>query len=222
MDFDFVGIKKKFLPLLFTTAFRSEAEVIFRIHPFQLIDRVKNFQLFQHKPEPVFMLITGVGHHLKLSSLERWLKDTAPALLINFGICGGLDTTLPLFQNYLVNRVYHLGEPEISLELHYPELFKKLLNYFPAYCLLTSEHPVLQEPLRKQLHQRTTCQLLDMEGYKLAKTAINYSLPIILLKQLTDYCDKGTVRNFRENQSTWQNNLRKGLTELLEVLSGSG
>jgi len=220
LAFYFTGINKKFLPLLFTTAFPSEAEVIFRNKPFQLIGQIKKSRLFQRKSEPVFLLITGVGHQLESSSLEPWLKHIAPALLINFGICGGLDTTLPLFQNYLVSRVQHLEEQEISLELLYPELLEKLLNHFPACCLLTSEHPVLQEPLRKQLHQQTSCQLLDMEGYKLVKTAIDHSLPIILLKQLTDYCNEDTVRIFRENQSIWQNSLEKGLIQLLNVLSG--
>ena len=219
MNFNFAGIKKKLLPPLFTTAFHSEADVVFQIHPFQLIKRLEEFRLFQWKPKPVFLLITGTGQHLKISSLERMLKDIAPALLINFGICGGLDTTLPLFQNYLVKRVYHLAEPEIPLELLHPEFYKRLLDHFPAYCLLTSEQPVMQATLRQQFHKQTSCHLLDMEGYKLAKTAINYSIPIILLKQLSDYCDSETVRNFQKNRFVWQNNLRKGLSRLLEILN---
>ena len=117
MDFVFPGLKTKFLPLLFLTSFRAEAEALFRIHPFRLIDQEKNIRLYQLPPEPIFLLITGSGS----SFLDRWLEHIAPALLVNFGICGGLDPALPLFQNFLVRQVSHLDDPVISTEIHFPD-----------------------------------------------------------------------------------------------------
>lgn len=221
MDLVSPGIKTEFLPLLFLTAFRAEAEALFRIHSFQMIARKKKFRLYQLQSQPVYLVITGPGPGLASSALEKWLKQTAPALLINFGICGGLDPTLLLFQNYLVNQVTHLDKSGISPNMPYPEFSEQLLKYFPACRLLTSKYPVMQEALRKQLYLQSGCQLLDMEGYAFAEVALKYSIPIILLKQLTDYCDENAEQSVRENQSIWKNGLQKGLLKLLEILSES-
>jgi nucleoside phosphorylase len=222
MDFVFPRIKPKYLPILLLTAFRAEAEVLLRIHPFQLIGQEKNFHLYQLQPESIYLLISGPGNDLPYPSLEKWIKQTAPALIINFGICGGLDPTLRLFQNYLVRQVAYLTESEISTEIPFPKLSEKLLDLFPNCRLLTSDSPVLQESLRKQLHWQSGCQLLDMEAYFFASVSRKYSIPIIILKQLTDYCDEKANQIIRENRSIWQNYLGKGLHQLLEALSEIG
>jgi len=218
MDFVFPGLKTKFLPLLFLTAFRAEAEALFQIHPFRLIDQEKKIRLYQLPPEPIFLLITGSGS----SFLDRWLEHIAPALLVNFGICGGLDPALPLFQNFLVRQVSHLDDPEISSEIHFPEFSEQLLTFFPTCRLLTSDHPVLQESLRIKLYKQSGCQLLDMEGYSWAKVAQKFAIPIILLKHLTDYCDESAALSIRENQSIWKSGLQNGLIKLLEIFSEAG
>ena len=217
-DFVFPGLKTKYLPLLFLTAFRAEAEALFRIHPFQLIEQEKKIHLYHLPPEPIFLLITGPGP----SSLDRWLEHTAPVLLVNFGICGGLDLALPLFQNFLVRQVSHLDDPVISTEIHFPDFPEQLLTFFSACRLLSSDYPVLQESLRKKLYQQSGCQLLDMEGYSLAKAAQKYAIPIILLKHLTDYCDESAASSIRENRSIWKIGLQNGLIKLLEIFSEFG
>jgi nucleoside phosphorylase len=214
-------IKTEFLPLVFLTAYPAEAEAFFRLHPCQLIGREKKFHSYQLRPQLIFLLITGPGPGLETSSLEKCLKQIAPVLLINFGISGGLDPSLPLFQNFLISQVIHLDKPEISPEKLYPEFSEKLLEYFPACRLLTSNYPVLQETLRKQLFLQSGCQLVDTEGFTFTKVALKYSIPIILLKQLTDYCNENSTQSIRENRSLWQNSLQKGLHLLMGALSES-
>ena len=59
-DFVFPGLKTKYLPLLFLTAFRAEAEALFRIHPFQLIEQEKKIRLYHLPPEPIFIQWGGM------------------------------------------------------------------------------------------------------------------------------------------------------------------
>jgi len=171
----------------------------------------KKFISIIYRQNQFFFLITGPGP----SSLDRWLEHTAPALLVNFGICGGLDLALPY------SKIFWSGRFLIWMIRWFPPKYisltssEQLLTFFSACRLLSSDYPVLQESLRKKLYWQSGCQLLDMEGYSLAKAAQKYSIPIILLKHLTDYCDESAASNIRENRSIWKIGLQNGLIKII-------
>jgi len=108
---------------------------------------------------------------------DRWLEHTAPVLLVNFGICGGLDLALPLFQNFLSGRflIWMIGDFHRNTFPYFPE---QLTDLFSACRLLSSGlSGIAGIAPPKKLYQQSGCQLLDMEGYSLAKAAQKYAIP---------------------------------------------
>lgn len=213
----FPEINQRLLPLLFVTAFPGEAEILNHMYPFQSIKKVKKITLFQLSNPSVFFAITGTNIERESVELENLLQEIHPSLVINYGICGGLDLSLPLFHHFLVNQVRTLHQPLLSLFALAPRLHEILCSHFPTASLLTSDSVIKISEVRDELFLHTGCKLVDMEGYHLVRIAHRYSVPLIILKQLVDYCDAETIHNFRHQKARWQKGLREGLLNLFDI-----
>lgn len=213
----FPDISQRLLPLLFMIAFPGEAEILNHIFPFRRMKKLNRITLYRVTDHPVFLTIIGMDIEKKSDELENLLGDLHPSLLINYGICGGLDLSLPLFQNFLVNQVKALHQPLLSLSALAPNLYDILQSRFPTGSLLTSDSVIQIPKLRDELFLHTGCQLVDREGYYLLRIAHRHSVPLILLKQPIDYCNAETMDNFRQQKARWQKGLKEGLLKLFDI-----
>ncbi len=213
----FPDMNQRLLPLLFVIAFPGEAEVLHHIYPFRPMKKIYRITLFRILNHPVFLAVAGTDIEKKSDQLENLLGELHPSLLINYGICGGLDRSLPLFQNFLVNQVRTLHQPLLSLSAMAPNLYDILQSRFPTSSLLTPDSVIEVPEVRDELFLHTSCQLVDMEGYHLLRIAHRRSVPLILLKQLVDYCDAETIDNFRQQKVRWQKGLKEGLVKLFTI-----
>jgi len=213
----FPELNQRLLPLLFVIAFPDEAEILNHIYPFRRMKKVNRITLFRLPNRPIFKVVVGTDVEKKSDELENLVRSLHPSLLINYGICGGLDRSLPLFQNFMVNQVRALHQPLLSLSALAPNLYDILQSHFPTGSLLTSDSVIKIPEVRDKLFLHTDCQLVDMEGYHLVRIAHRHSVPLIILKQPVDYCDAETIDNFRHRKVQWQEGLKEGLLKLFAI-----
>jgi nucleoside phosphorylase len=209
-------IRKKYLPLLFIAATRSECQVILDKENQPLIKNEYGLTIFQ-LAEQVLLLKTGIGFKINEKNFNKYLDNLKPALAINFGICGALKDEIKIFDNYLIDKVYKLNATELDLRTQF---HKRIINSdkMNLGSLLTVNQPVLNVIKRQELSQRTGYQLLDMEGYKVAQVMVGHHIPLWIIKQVTDFADEDTVDWIGTNKPKWQKILKKGIWDLIEML----
>lgn len=142
------------------------------------------------------VLVTGVGKVCAAASLAAVLARQRPARLINLGTAGALDETLHGTQ--LVGRV-------IQHDFDDEGVFGLTGEHFGEAIDLGGEGPVLASgdafisggEARERLVRRGA-QLVDMEGYAIARVARGFGLPVTLVKEISDAAGADAGRSWRE------------------------
>jgi nucleoside phosphorylase len=209
-------IKTKPLPLLLLAATRQECRVVLDQGNQQIIKNKFGLTLFQVSKN-ILLLKIGVGFKINRKKFSKLLDNLKPALAINFGICGALQDEIKIFDNYLIDKVYQVNAPEIDIRT---QIHRRVVNSdkIKQGSLLTVNQPVLNVIKRKELSQKTGCQLVDMEGYKVTQAMVGNSIPLWIIKQVTDSADEGTKDRIRINRPKWQKNLQMGIYNLIQML----
>ena len=210
-------IKNKYLPLLLIAATRQECQVILDRENQQLKENEFGLTIFQ-LTEQVLLLKTGIGFKINKKAFYQFLNKLRPALAINFGICGALQDEIKIYENYLIAKVCQVNAPEIDLRA---QIYKRIINpnQIKFGSLLTVNQPVLNVIKRKELFQKTGCQLIDMEGYKVTLALVNHAIPLCIIKQVTDHAKEGAQNLIHMNRSIWQKKMQKGIHNLIQMLN---
>ena len=149
------------------------------------------------------ILITGVGKVNAAASTAAALATATPSMVINMGTAGGLKAGIT--GTHVITRVmqhdlnsdaifaligHHVGEP---IDVHLP-------TWLPAQhqrSTLASGDVFVSDPaVRDRLAQQA--DLVDMEGYAVARTARLAGVPALLVKQVSDSADGTAGRTWVE------------------------
>jgi adenosylhomocysteine nucleosidase len=141
------------------------------------------------------VLVTGVGKVCAASALSAVLARHRPSRLINLGTAGALRDDLHGTQ--VVGRVL---QHDFSDEA----IFALTGEHFGAAIDLGTEGPILASgdlfvdggPQRARL--AALADLVDMEGYAVAKVGRDFGLDVTLVKQISDRAGDGAGRTWRE------------------------
>lgn len=140
------------------------------------------------------ILITGVGKVNSAASLGAALGVCRPSLVVNIGTAGALRDGIA--GTHVISRVLqhdldsdaifaltgmHVGEP---LDVHMPSW---LPDDHDRAVLATGDVFVSDPVVRDRLAQHA--DLVDMEGYAVARTARMVGVPALVVKQVSDPAD---------------------------------
>ena len=202
-------------PLLFLTALRKESEVLQNLTSCTLLTKRSNINRVPvDTPEP-YLLETGPGKQKPSPWFAELLDNLQPGMIINYGICGLLDTESGLLENFLIEKTCLTDGSSITLPKN--DLWD-MLSRNPEYTtgtLLTVDKPVLKSAERTDLFNLSKCPVVDMEGYFLAEIAAAHQLPLLMFKCTSDYADETTIDTVNRSVSFWQNRLSRGLIDIL-------
>ena len=106
---------------------------------------------------------------------EKLIRENGCTTIINAGVCGALNDSL---ERGSVRRVLSVGVDGTTGSV---VLGKKGLR------LVTVEEPVFQPDRKKELSKQA--DLVDMEGYAVARVCEEYNIPCIMVKGVTDFGD---------------------------------
>jgi len=140
------------------------------------------------------ILVTGVGKICAASSLAAVLSRQRPSRIINLGTAGALREGLT--GTHVVGRAIQHdfdGETVFSLTgVHFGEP----IEFGPGPVLASGDVFVSGGEARRRLAAQA--DLVDMEGYAVARVARDFGLQATLVKEVSDEAGADAGRNWRE------------------------
>ncbi|MDD5936565.1 MAG: hypothetical protein PUC65_13565 [Clostridiales bacterium] len=170
--------------LYISTALYVEAQPFIKLHSLKQQHEHTKFQVFSNNE--ICLIITGVGE-LKASIAITYLLSKVTIkphdLFLNFGLCGSIDTTIPLGSIYAFHKI---RDYSTKRDL-YPDMVLHLP--FPEANLETCPLQVGTDLSCKEI----TEQFVDMEAYAIMYAVSYYMQPhqVLFLKVVSDYANRG-------------------------------
>ena len=142
------------------------------------------------------LLITGMGAVAATSAVA--VHGVYYDRVVGLGICGGLDTTLPIHSVHCCSQVTHaIGQPSPHLAAMMQRSLGPLCIQTEGLHLATVSEPVYGEQKRDYLFEKGF-HLVDMEGFGIARAAQDLGKPCELIRVISDHCTPDTSRRIRE------------------------
>jgi len=143
------------------------------------------------------ILVTGVGKVCAGAALAALLARQRPARIINLGTAGALRDGLQGPQ--IIGRV-------IQHDFDDPAIAALTGEHFGEPIELSADGPVLGSgdvfvsggPAREALVERGV-DLVDMEGYAVARVARDFGLDVMLVKEISDGAGEAAGKSWLEN-----------------------
>ena len=124
-------------------------------------------------PEGVEVAVSGMGMAAARIAAEE-LVGKGATQIINAGVCGALDNSLKRGSVHRVSRVGVDESPCLAVENS-------------GLRLATVDKPVFEPDRKKELAKQA--DLVDMEGYAVARVCKENSIACIMVKGVTDFGD---------------------------------
>lgn len=171
-----------------------------------------------HLPEGADVLITGIGTlNAAMALTEALTRGPLPARVVNIGTAGSLidghggvfeirEVLKHDFETSAVEQITGREFPN-TLALGTPS------GLLPTARLATGDSFINDSARRAQLARRA--DLVDMEGYAIAKVCQHFGVPVTLLKQVSDNADESST-------ATWADAVDQGARELAEAVRALG
>jgi 4-hydroxybenzoate polyprenyltransferase len=129
------------------------------------------------EPEGTVTVISGMGMEAARVATEELVEKHGCTTIINAGVCGALNNRLERGAVYRVSMV-STEELKAAVNVGIGIGLKKLV---------TVEEPVFQPERKKELSKYG--ELVDMEGYAVARVCEDHNIPCIMIKGVTDFGD---------------------------------
>lgn len=141
------------------------------------------------------VLVTGVGKVSAASALSAVLARQRPSRLINLGTAGALRDDLHGTQ--VIGRVLQHDFSDEAIFSLTGVHFAAPIDLGPSGAVLASGDVFVDGgPQRDRL--AAMADLVDMEGYAVAKVARDFGLEVTLVKEVSDRAHSGAGKTWRE------------------------
>jgi len=127
------------------------------------------------EPDGTVTVISGMGMEAARIATEELIEKHGCTTIINAGVCGALDDTLERGSVHRVS-VVNVDGASRSVALEQEGL-----------RLVSVVKPVFQPARKKALSRQA--DLVDMEGYAVARACESHHIPCIMIKGVTDFGD---------------------------------
>ena len=198
-------LSNEYNSLLIITALPFESRAILNHHKINI--KPKKLTTYRLR-ESIYLIEVPIGFKFDPSILNRAVEKISPKLCINFGICGALDSSIPIGSPFHIQTVYHLNKEFSEIQL------SKIEPAFQSASLLTVDEPMLNAKRRDELRSKTGCQLVDMEAFHIAQFCQARRLPLLIVKIASDFADEDSLNAIKTSRSQ----LKGFLTEAYERL----
>lgn len=136
------------------------------------------------------IVVTGIGPFAAYTTLEHFM-DTSCSI-INLGIAGAINRALKSGVVYPIAQASKLCWHPKKSSITSPQVVQA-----SGFRLVTVDFPLRQAKTRDELQPQF--DLVDMEGYAIARLAARHNKPLQLYKVVSDYCDEHTGEAIQKN-----------------------
>jgi adenosylhomocysteine nucleosidase len=133
--------------------------------------------LAQARPDHYIVTISGMGMEAAHSATRKLIEEQGVSRIVNAGVCGALDDALARGSVFPVSEVLTEDHCD-SVSLQPAPRGKRLV---------TVDQPVFQTERKAKL--ATFADLVDMEGFAIARLCREHRVPCVLIKGVTDFGD---------------------------------
>lgn len=141
------------------------------------------------------ILVTGVGKVCAAASLAAILARQRPARIINLGTAGALRGDLR--GTHVIGSVIQHDFDDEGVFTMTGQHFGEPIEFGSGPVLASGDAFINDDQSRARLALRA--DLVDMEGYALARTAREFGLPATLVKEVSDSADADAGKTWRES-----------------------
>lgn len=141
------------------------------------------------------ILVTGVGKICAASSMAAVLSRRRPARIINLGTAGALRDGLS--GTHVIGRVIQHDFDDEAIFALTGSRFGAPVEIGEGPVLASGDVFVSGEETRARLAARA--DLVDMEGYAVARTALEFGLPVTLVKEVSDSAGEQAGKSWTES-----------------------
>jgi adenosylhomocysteine nucleosidase len=142
------------------------------------------------------VLVTGPGKVNAAIAVASILAETAPTRVVNLGTAGALHDGM--LGTHVIGSVWQHDLDDAAIfalsGLHFGEPVHLAEN---GPRLVTGDQFIADEEIRARLAQEA--DLVDMEGYAVARAAVHAGVPVTLVKQVSDQADSSAGKSWRES-----------------------
>ena len=143
------------------------------------------------------VLVTGVGKISAAYALSAVLARQRPARIINVGTAGALHDGLS--GTHVIGRVIQHDFNNEGVHALTGHQFGEPIDLGPAGPVLGSGDLFVSGGEARERLIAACADLVDMEGYAVARVARNFGLPTTLVKQVSDRAEDGAARTWKES-----------------------
>ena len=139
------------------------------------------------EPKGTVTVISGMGMDAARAAAEKLIREHGCTSVINAGVCGALNNRLERGGVYRVSMV-STEKLKAAVNVGIGVGLKKLV---------TVDEPVFQPHRKRELAKHG--DLVDMEGYAVARVCEEHQVPCILIKGVTDFGDHNGKDDIQEH-----------------------
>ena len=175
---------------------------------------------------PLVAIISGVGKVNSAIATQFAIDKFKPSLVINAGICGGLDKSMEVLDTYLCDSAVEYdfdlsridNVPIGKLEEYETPIipFETILFDNYTYKTVASGDHFYDEDEEANLILNMGATLKDMESGAIAHTCNRNNQKLVIIKCLSDVRGKDAIRQYSENALLACEKLTKELIALLD------
>jgi adenosylhomocysteine nucleosidase len=142
------------------------------------------------------VLVTGVGKVNAAVAVSTILGEHSPSRVVNLGTAGALHDGLA--GTYIVRSVIqHDLDDAVLFDLTGLHVSETIDVADEGLRLATGDAFITDARIREQLAR--TADLVDMEGYAVARAAIVAGVPVTIVKEVSDAADGSARRSWRDS-----------------------
>jgi 4-hydroxybenzoate polyprenyltransferase len=155
--------------------------------------------------DTVVTKVSGMGMEAARQAAEALIREHGCTTIVNAGVCGALNNRLERGAVYRVSMV--------STE-HLKTAVKVGVG-FGLKRLVTVEEPVFDAGRRRELSRYG--ELVDMEGYAVARVCEELNVPCILIKGVTDFGDGRGKEDIRQHIDPVSRTVAEAVSGVIEA-----
>ena len=158
-------------------------------------------------PEGTVTVISGMGMEAARIATEKLIKEHGCTSVINAGVCGALNNRLERGGVYRVSMV-STEKLKAAVNVGMGVGLKKLI---------TVEEPVFEKERKRELSKQA--DLVDMEGYAVARVCEEHSVPCILVKGVTDFGDHNGKEDIQKHIDPVSQTVAEAVLGIVDAVS---
>ncbi len=188
-------------------ALQSEAEALLKrveqLEKITLIDKTA-YTCKIHGLDTV-VIISGIGKVNAALSTQLLIDKYSPDFILNFGTCGGMNSNVEILNYYAIEKCcqfdFDLRELD-GVPLGYIQDYDSVyftvsidgLEFLNKAKLATADRFICSDADADAINNLVKCDLGDMEGGAIAQVCTSNSVPLYIIKGISDIHGRGTAQ----------------------------